>query len=81
MRFAALVPQEEVENKDVEKSIPGGFHSHELPYEDYIYTAWWKEMRKQEDSTAVSGEEGAGSEQEGEEAALIVKKRTWKRRN
>ena len=73
MRFAALVPQEEVVDEDVEKSVPGGFHLHELPYKDDIYTAWRKEMRKQEDSRVVNGEEGVGAEQEGEEAALIVK--------
>lgn len=44
MRFAALVPQEEVFTENGSQLKPGGFQLHYLPYKDDVYSAWRKEM-------------------------------------
>lgn len=60
MRFAALVPQQEIESENDEPGVPGGLHLFYLPYKDDIYTAWRNEMKKEvkeEDEPVVKQEE------------------------
>lgn len=64
MRFAALVPQQEVAPHNGEPGVPSGLHLFYLPFKDDIYTTWRKEMKKgtkeeikEEDEIVVKEEE------------------------
>lgn len=57
MRFAALIPQQEVFAEDIEKSVPGGFQMHYLPYMDDVYTAWRKEMNALNEEVKIEPKE------------------------
>lgn len=57
MRFAALLPQQEVFAEDIEKSLPGGFQMHYLPYMDDVYTAWRKELNALNEEVKVESKE------------------------
>ncbi|KAI0556841.1 Ku core domain Ku70 family [Gracilaria domingensis] len=78
MRFAALVPQEEDFAEDIEKSIPGGFQLHYLPYKDDVYTEWRKEIKELKEDVKIEPKEEELIAELDESESVIVARRMVK---